>query len=252
MLDVNINSIRLITNNCEKELLNSIHFAIERGTINSILGKNGSGKSTLISSLTCLVDPRFIKVEGEVTYNGFNIFDMDTRSLQNLRMNIIRYVFQDSINIFDPLKTFEYYFKKTGAEIHQIDSYLDYFLLPGSREIFKMYPYEVSGGMAQRINLILAFLAEPKILFLDEPTSSTDIPIANLIKIKLKEYVKEKSTSVLIITQDIRFAFEVSDKIALISDETISKFYSTAEIFQSGEKFGFDEFKTKLENFKDC
>ena len=93
-----------------------------------------------------------------------------------------------------------------------------------------MYPYEVSGGMAQRICLILALLAKPKIILLDEPTSGIDAPIVNLLLIKLREFVANGNLA-LMVTQDLELAKSASHKIALLSDNTLSPFSEPEEFF---------------------
>ena len=94
-----------------------------------------------------------------------------------------------------------------------------------------MYPFEVSGGMAQRISLTLALSAEPELIILDEPTSGIDVGIANLFLLKLKEFAASGNHSVLLVTQDLDFAKRVSNKIARLSNEKLSEFKPVDEFF---------------------
>lgn len=239
MLNVLLNKISITNENKERIILKDIVFELDEGNIYTILGKNGTGKSTLLKSLTGLLDDRFYSVRGKVIYNNNDILTSSSDELQKIRKSEIKYVLQDPVNSFDHLKTFGYYFntlvsfikreasKEVGSEVEEL---LKFFLLPDSKTLFKMYPYEVSGGMAQRISFILALLAKPKIIFLDEPTSGIDAPIVNLVLLKLKEFVK-KSSIVLMVTQDIELAKNVSNKIALLSDSTLSQFIPPEEFF---------------------
>lgn len=230
MLNVLINKIGISKENKERVILKNIVFEIEKKSIYTILGKNGSGKSTLLKSITGLLDNRFYSVNGKVIYDEKDILSLNDNELQKIRKNEIKYVFQDPVNSFDHLKTFRYYFDLVSVEQKSIDEQLEFFLLPDSKTLFKMYPYEVSGGMAQRISFILAILAKPKIIFLDEPTSGIDAPIVNLLLIKLREFVKEGNMA-LMVTQDLELARNASKKIALLSDSTLSKFSSPEEFF---------------------
>jgi len=230
MLNVLINKIGISKENKERVILKNIVFEIEKKSIYTILGKNGSGKSTLLKSITGLLDNRFYSVNGKVIYDEKDILSLNDNELQKIRKNEIKYVFQDPVNSFDHLKTFRYYFDLVSVEQKSTDEQLEFFLLPDSKTLFKMYPYEVSGGMAQRISFILAILAKPKIIFLDEPTSGIDAPIVNLLLIKLREFVKEGNMA-LMVTQDIELAKNASSKIALLSDCTLSKFSSPEEFF---------------------
>lgn len=238
MLNVLLNKISITKDNTERIILKDIVFDLEKNSIFTILGKNGTGKSTLLKSLTRLLDERFYSVDGKILYNDKDILKMNDSELQKIRREDIKYVFQDPVNSFDHLKTFGYYFNNLvplslrvrGEVKKEIDGLLEFFLLPDSKNLFNMYPYEVSGGMAQRISLILALLAKPKIIFLDEPTSGIDAPIVNLLLIKLREFVKE-GNAVLMVTQDIELARNVSNKIALLYDSTLSKFSKPDEFF---------------------
>jgi len=230
MLKVNIDNITICNNHTKHLLLKNVNFELLKGKVYTILGKNGTGKSTLIKSLTGLLNKNIFQTNGTVLFEDENILTCDAEKLQQVRFNKIRYVFQDAVNSFDPLKTFQYYFKNSFAARDQIDELLNYFLLPDYNYISQSYPYEVSGGMAQRLSIVLALIANPQLLILDEPTSNIDYAISNLLLLKLKELTKEDRT-VLLVTQDINFAGKASDEISLISDGTISVFKSKIDFF---------------------
>ena len=230
MLKVNIDNITICNNHTKHLLLKNVNFELLKGKVYTILGENGTGKSTLIKSLTGLLNKNIFQTHGTVLFEDENILPCDAGKLQQLRFSKIRYVFQDAVNSFDPLKTFQYYFKNSFTSRDQIDELLNYFLLPDYNHISQLYPYEVSGGMAQRLSIVLALIANPQLLILDEPTSNIDYAISNLLLLKLMEFTKEDRT-VLLVTQDINFAEKVSDEISLISDGTISAFKSKTDFF---------------------
>ena len=183
MLKVNIENITL-SNNSEKHfILSNIKFELFERKVYTILGKNGSGKSTLIKSLTGLLNDNIFLTRGTVLLDGKDILTCDAKNLQQIRKNKIRYVFQDAVNSFDPLRTFKYYFENSLADKNQIEKLLKYFLLPGYDEVSRLYPYEVSGGMAQRLSTVLAFAANPILIIFDEPTSGVDYAIWSILSI---------------------------------------------------------------------
>ncbi len=229
MLQVQIREITIKTPPEKRRLLSNINFDLGENQIFTILGKNGSGKSTLAKSITGLLDKKFYSVFGTIILNGMDIFSLKNEELLKIRRNSIKYVFQDAMNSFDHLLKLKYYFDLLAKDKNEIDNLLSYFLLPDSKKLFKMYPYEVSGGMAQRISFVLALLSTPEIIILDEPTSGIDLAIANLFLLKLKEFTNQNKNSVLLITQDISFANKVSDKIAYLADGHLSKFYEVEE-----------------------
>lgn len=229
MLEVNINYINLKDGMSSKPLLRNIRFGLEEGNIYTVLGKNGSGKTTLINSLTKLLDNNVYDINGSVNYYGSNIYEMNINDLLNLRKKNIRYVFQDSVNSFDPLKKFEYYFKNLNIDLNELEVLLEYFLLPNLEKLSAMYPYEVSGGMAQRVSACIAISNKPKLLILDEPTSAIDITISNLLCKKLREFATGHKAMILIITQDLDFAENVSDYIAYLKEGSLSNFSPVSE-----------------------
>ena len=231
MLKVDIENITISNNNNTHLLLKNINFDLSEGKIYTILGKNGTGKSTLIKSLTKLLNENIFSVNGNIIWDSKNILDCNDDELLQIRKDEIRYVFQDAANSFDPLKTFQYYFYNSLTDKNKIDEILEYFLLPDYDEISRLYSYEVSGGMAQRLSMILAFLAEPQLIILDEPTSGIDYAISNLLLLKLKKFTKEENKIVLIVTHDIIFAEKVSDELAFLSDGTLTQFNTKDEFF---------------------
>jgi len=250
MLKVNIENITLKSGDGYLSLLKEINFDLTTGKIYTILGKNGSGKSTLIKSLTNLLNKNLFSVKGTILFEGRDILAMNYVELLQLRLSRIRYVFQDAVNSFDPLKTFDYYFKNSFAGRKEIDELLEYFLLPGYDEISRLYPYEVSGGMAQRLSTIFAFIAQPDLLILDEPTSGIDYTVANLLLLKLKEYVSDSGRSVLLVTQDINFAEKISDKISFLNNQTLSSFENTESFFYNISEDELVTFKNSYEELK--
>lgn len=232
MLSVNIKSVSRKETDKDTEVISNIVFSIEPGKIYIILGKNGSGKTTLIKSLTKLLDTNVFSTTGTVLWNSENILLMDEYRLQLIRQTEFRYVLQDLTNNFDPLKQIKYYFENTGLDKNTLSDMLKSFLLPEYNIISKLYPYEISGGMAQRLSLMFAFLPKPKLVILDEPTSAIDYTNINLIKIKLEEFARQNN-SALIVTQDIQFAKYISDEIAFLNDGKLSEFCSTDNFFNA-------------------
>ena len=232
MLKVNIENITLSNDIDKNILLRDIRFETNYGKVYTILGRNGAGKSTLIKSLTKLLNENIFSINGTVLFEGKNIFNCSEDGLRSIREYSIRYVFQDAVSSFDPLRTFKYYFDIPGIDKNYIIELLNYFRLPEYNEIVNLFPYEISGGMAQRLSIIIALLAEPELLILDEPTSAIDYTILNLLLIKLKHFTKEEKKTVLLVTQDIKFAEKISDEIAFLSNGTLSAFKLKYEFFK--------------------
>lgn len=233
MLNADINSVSLLDEDKRRTILQNIKFDIEKGKVYTILGKNGSGKSTLIKSLTALLPAANYEIKGNVLFNGNDLLNSSEDKLREIRKNNIRYVFQDVTNSLDPLKKLKYYFDLSETKSGQIEEHLNYFLLPEYKKLASFHSYELSGGMAQRLLIVLALLANPDLVILDEPTSGVDYAVMNLILLKIKGFVKEKDKSVLIVTQDINFALKSSDYIAYLSEGRLTKFFTPDKFISS-------------------
>ena len=212
-------------------LLSDVKFSLESNKVHTILGLNGSGKSTLIKALTNLLDKNIYDVAGSVLFEDKDLLSAKPNELNEIRRNKIKYVFQDAVNSFDHLKKFGYYFDRLAKDKNDIDDLLEYFVLPRREELMKLYPYEVSGGMAQRINFVVALLTRPEIIILDEPTSGIDSAISNLFLLKLKEFASEENHAALLVTHDLVFTEKISDRIAFLSGGRLSDFKPTQEFF---------------------
>ena len=248
MLSVDINSVSILDEEKGRTILKDIKFDIERGKVYTILGKNGSGKSTLIKSLTSLLPKLEYEVKGEVNFEGCGIIlNSSDEKLREIRKHNIRYVFQDAANSFDPLKKIKYYFDLSNISPLKIEELLLFFLLPAYKKLSGLHSYELSGGMAQRLLIVLALLANPDLLILDEPTSGVDYAVMNLILLKIKNFVRDNDKSVLIVTQDINFAIKSSDYIAYLSDGNLTRFYKPDEFLNSPD----DKLKNFIHSFKE-
>ena len=248
MLNTDINSVSFIDEERRRIILQNIKFDVEKGKIYTVLGKNGSGKSTLIKSLTNLLPAAQHEIKGKVIFYETDLLHTSSETLQEIRKNKIRYVFQDVANSLDPLKKLKYYFHLSEAKREQIEEQLNFFLLPGYKKISDLHSYELSGGMAQRLLIVLALLANPDLIILDEPTSGVDYAVMNLILLKLKEFIKGKENSVLIVTQDINFARKSSDYIAYLSNGELTNFSPPDEFILSTND---DEMKNFIQSYKE-
>jgi ABC-type glutathione transport system ATPase component len=247
MLNVDLNSVSLLDEEKRKTILQNIKFDIEKGKVYTILGKNGSGKSTLIKSLSVLLPSELYEVNGKVLFNDIDLLNTTEEKLREIRKNNIRYVFQDAANSFDPLKKIKYYFDFSNVSSLKIEELLIFFSLPTYKKLSSLHSYELSGGMAQRLLIVLALLANPGLLILDEPTSGVDYAVMNLILLKMKNYVRDNNKSVLIATQDINFALKSSNYISYLSAGKLSRFYSPDEFMTSTD----DNIKNFVMSFKE-
>ena len=168
----------------ELEVLKNINFSLKEGEILTLLGPSGSGKSTILNILTKLLKP----TSGEVNIQG-----------------TIGYMFQkDHLlewrNIMDNITIgLEIQHKKTPESIARIENLLKTY---GLWEFRNMYPFELSGGMRQRVALIRTLSVDPSILLLDEPFSALDYQTRLLVSDDVYKIIRNEHKSAILVTQD--------------------------------------------------
>jgi peptide/nickel transport system ATP-binding protein len=232
IIEANIDLVELKLNGSSKVLFSNVNFILEKSSIYTLLGNNGVGKTTFLNTLLNLLDRKFYTVKGKINLLGYDVLNSSEEELQSLRKESVRFIFQDAVNCFDPIKKVGYYFNSLSTENDFLDELLDYFLLPKKEIILNYYPYELSGGIAQRIAIIWGIVSKPKLLIIDEPNSALDIPLSVLLSKKLAEISKQNDLSILVVTQDLKFAFSAGGKIGLLKPHGITEYNNDDENFK--------------------
>lgn len=199
----------------DKLALDNINLNIHDGEFFVIVGSSGSGKTTCLKMINRLIDPS----EGHIFIDGKNIRDMDIR---NLRLNI-GYVLQqgalfpnmtvyENIDLIPEMKKISkdkrkekirVFLKKVGLDP---DKYL------------QRYPDELSGGEAQRVGILRAIIANPKILLMDEPFSALDPIFKNQLQDLVKEIHDEIKITTVFVTHDMNEALKLGDRILILKE----------------------------------
>lgn len=221
LIKVNIENIS-IKNPTPVDIIKQTKFNLESNTIYSILGSNGYGKTTLLLSLANLLNKNIFSINGEVLIDSKNIFQMTEEEIIIIRRNYFQYIMQSPSAAFDPLKNFGFYFDMVKNK-NLLESLAAKCLLPEIQSLKKKHIYEVSEGQAQRIMFCIAISNEPRILILDEPTSSLDLHNIKIISKLINDFVNE-TNAVLLVSHDKYFIDEISDKVAILENGKLSEF----------------------------
>jgi phospholipid/cholesterol/gamma-HCH transport system ATP-binding protein len=212
-------------------VLNGVDFEVRPGETVALLGPSGVGKSVLLKHINGLIRPD----SGDVWVDGMNVHGLRRKDLARLRSRI-GYVFQngalfDSLTVYDNIKlgiTDEACADDEGYCRNRVAQCLDLVNLP--RDTAVKFPAELSGGMRKRVGIARAIAGQPTYLLWDEPTSGLDPVNADIIDSLVEKLDDELGVTSVVVTHDVRGAFRVADRIALLRDGRIRAMGTPAEL----------------------
>ncbi len=203
-----------------------VSFSIDKGETVALVGESGCGKSVTAHTLMRLIpSPPVHTVKGEILFNQENLLTKSEKEMRAIRGKSIGMIFQDPLTSLDPTM-------KIGKQIiegilkHEKLSYkeayaraLELLHLVGITEPkrrIEQYPYELSGGMRQRVVIAIAIACHPLLLIADEPTTALDVTIQAQILDLLKAIQKERNMSILLITHDLGIVADMCDRVMVM------------------------------------
>jgi nickel transport system ATP-binding protein len=207
-------------------LVDRLSFSLEKGRKLAIVGESGSGK-TLTSLAVLNLLPRGVeKISGEIFIDGKNTGSFSDEEWRSLRNTKISMVLQNPISAFDPVITIRSHFTETmvshGMEVSSDNirkSAIPALKEAGFKEpdpILDLYPFQMSGGMLQRVMIALALITKPSLLIADEDTTDLDVVSQSQVLDLIGERVKERGMALLLITHDLSVAAKLADDIIVM------------------------------------
>ena len=203
---------------------------LDEGQICSVVGESGSGKTTVIRAVLGLLPGGGRVSAGDIVYDGRSLLQLNKKEWRALRGHDISMIFQDSgammnqtrligRSFVEYIRTHEHISKKDawkkGAEM------LGRMRLPDPDRIMRSYPFQLSGGMRQRVGIAMGMTYQPKLLLADEPTSALDVTTQAQIVRQMLELRDEYGTAIIIVTHDIGVAAYMADKLVVMKDGVI-------------------------------
>lgn len=216
-----------------KHILRGVNLKIEEGKTLAVIGGSGTGKSTLIKCIIRLLEPD----GGKILFNGQDITHIKKQmELAKLRRSF-GYLFQEGA-LFDSLSVGEnvvfglkYLTDTPKSEYAKIAK--EKLALVGLKGIEHLRPSELSGGMKKRVSLARVLATEPKVILYDEPTSGLDPIMSEIINELIIDLKNKLGVTSIVITHDMKSAFEISDNMAMLYEGKVQLFAPTPQFKES-------------------
>lgn len=212
------------TEDADVHAVNGISFEIGKKRTLGLVGETGAGKTTTaLSILNLIPNPPGVIKNGEIYLEGKDVLQMTPDELEKMRGNDVAMIFQDPMTALNPVMTVGEQIGES-IEIHQNMSKKEAF--EKAKEMLKMvgisesraydYPHQFSGGMKQRVVIAIALACNPQLLIADEPTTALDVTIQAQVLELMKQLIREKEMSMLLITHDLGVVAEVCEDVAVM------------------------------------
>jgi oligopeptide/dipeptide ABC transporter ATP-binding protein len=204
--------------------IDDVSLIIGEGETVCLVGESGSGKSVTAQSIARLVPaPPANYVGGEILLNGRDTLKMSPRELCGIRGGVVGYVFQEPGAALNPVFRIGAQIKES-LKLHQpakasdaeVIRLLKLVGIPAPESRIKNYPFEMSGGMQQRVMIALALASEPKLLVADEPTTALDVTIQAQILELLRDLKQRLGMAILLITHNLGIVGDMADRVAVM------------------------------------
>lgn len=202
-----------------------------------LVGESGCGKSTLVRALVGLLPPRNSRIRGgRISIAGRDVTHADEREWQRVRGNPIAMVFQDSLSFLNPIMRISTQIAE-AVQLHdpsadvrgRLDELADLVKLP--RSVLRAYPFELSGGMRQRVCIAVALGCRPRLLVADEPTTALDVTTQAEILALINELRRSQRMALLLISHDLGVVRELCDHAFVMYAGTMIEWGETGELF---------------------
>jgi peptide/nickel transport system ATP-binding protein len=220
--------------------VDGVSLTLAAGETICLVGESGCGKSVTAQSIARLVPtPPAHYAAGEILLNGRDVLKMSPEELRNIRGGVVSYVFQEPSASLNPVFRIGAQIKES-LKLHQpqkandaeVIRLLKLVGIPAPESRLKNYPFEMSGGMQQRVMIAMALASEPKLLVADEPTTALDVTIQAQILDLLRDLKQRLGMAILLITHNLGIVGDLADRVAVMYAGQIVELAPARELLQ--------------------
>ncbi|MBG9812111.1 nickel ABC transporter ATP-binding protein [Bacillus endophyticus] len=219
-------------------LVQGINLELKRGKILGLVGESGCGKTLTSMSILQLLNLKTTMIEGSIALKGRELNGLAEKEMRKIRGKDIAFIMQNPMNAFTPVFTIGHQFietirshtqwnKKQATEL-AIEA-MHHMNLPNPAKLLKYYPFQLSGGMLQRVMIAIAASLHPAIIIADEPTTALDVNNQKKVLRHLDKIRSEYGSSILLISHDLGVIAEMADEVAVMQHGRIVE---KADVFQ--------------------
>ncbi len=225
-------------------VLNGVNLYVKKKERISIVGETGCGKTTTVNAIAQILAKQARIDDGEIFFKGSNVLTMPQKELKKLRAENVSIIFQDPIASLNPVFTIGQQLKEVirysgveGAADKNVQqeraiNALKETSLPDPERIMDSYPFQLSGGMRQRICIAMSLATPRDLVMADEPTTNLDVTIQDQVLKTLRQRVEEKESALILITHSLGVAREMADRIYVMYAGNMVETASSKDIFR--------------------
>ena len=245
LLDVHDLTVEFTTRRGIVKAVQHVDISLAKGETLGIVGESGSGKSVTSYAVMRILDRAGKIAEGSVTFSGIDVRDASENEMRDLRGREISMIFQNPRAALNPIR-------KVGDQIEDVlrqhvqqaqvgdrgekaIEALEQVRIARPRERYHAYPFELSGGMCQRVVIALALACNPQLLIADEPTTGLDVTTQKAVMDLIVELTKRRGMSTILITHDLGLAAAYCDRVVVMEKGRVVETAKSADIFARPE-----------------
>lgn len=208
-----------------RPVVHDVSLQMEHGEILGIVGESGGGKSTVIKAAMGLLGNDGAVTKGDIYYKGRNVVDADSETIRKMRGPAMGMIFQNTEAALCPIRTIGDQLYESVTQHENVSreeirgralALFDKMRLTDGERILGSYPFELSGGMNQRVGIMMAMILRPDLLFADEPTSALDVTVQAQVVKEMMEMRELYGTGIVIVTHNIGVVGYMADKVAVM------------------------------------